>query len=1149
MKNPHIEKKPVIGLTANRRPQGRRSPPMFGLGIMMALAASMPLAARPATDKADHAATRDARQEESWLSAQLRKFRSYPHLHRAYRLIEKDRLDDAAKEIQACLDIDPADIGVRISYLNVLYRQKRADELLLQAEQVLKQQPDNVRGLLYHGLASQIRGDADAAISSLIRVYQNAFADGKDRAFAASSAADIAMSKGRYGEALDALTVLSAFQNTYADHYRQGAALAAMGRMNDAARAYETALERATNQAEQIQAMSALGYLTQKKGEADKAIRYGEAIVAKDPAHLDWLRTLSDLYHEKRNYGQSERAARLALGVSGAPQDRIRLASVLAERGQHAAAIEQYARAAEDTKDQALSYQASMGLGYAYQALGNEDAAHASFERAAQIKRDSKALAAAAATMKKPGLSAAGARNLSRLLAEYREHHTADGAASIGFAYAQKGEYAKASFYLERALRMKSNPEWLLGLAELYAQAGDTSKAGNALAAYSPVSALDWRRAGDVYWKIGEQEAALAALSKGVDSAGARMQLAQRYLDMQRPDEALHELEAVLRMEPHVALQIQAQRQIGYLHAQAGRHRQAIAAFEAVLAKDGTDLLTMKEQGFVHMRVPDYPQALECFLYILEHENTPSNMLAVARVYSALKQNEPALQYYKMAAAGSDRLSNSDAAALHAELGSLYAAGGRFADASESWSKSAGITDSPEMRMNLAYAEEMLGMPREALARLDALAREPIGKEQELRLLRQYARLHEKMGNIAQAMQYLERVLTLAPSAELHYRIGLYAFKLGRKDAALHHLKEAAFLEPQNPDYLLQFAYLCKDQGDMECAASLFEQVVNLDPKRTSVYQELGYAYSRIGQNDKAIAAFKTAIDGMLDARMRSSLRTYFQEPERREAAAQTALGDDERIYAMRQQVREMSRQFQINAYQSYRSSTRQPNLNATPGFITGGLVPSQGGIEFLYQPPGIGYRDGKTFRLFGRTLWSNEPHSLRIDSKTLQGGIGAEYEPFRDINAYVSLERLLKWGSQSEDNWLVRASWGYSDGYDMKPNRRSWNQSIVYADAGYFLQHDKIRSIYAEARQGIAYNLNNTAMLTPHVTAAVRGQRPDPLDASYLELGAGMSLKYLFNETRYEAARSSAEFIVQYRKSVAGQHASGWVLTTALQF
>lgn len=142
-----------------------------------------------------------------------------------------------------------------------------------------------------------------------------------------------------------------------------------------------------------------------------------------------------------------------------------------------------------------------------------------------------------------------------------------------------------------------------------------------------------------------------------------------------------------------------------------------------------------------------------------------------------------------------------------------------------------------------------------------------------------------------------------------------------------------------------------------------------------------------------------------------------------------------------------------------------------------------------------------------------------------------------------------FKWGSRSENNWLIRTSWGYSDGYGMKPNRRSWNQTIVYADAGYFLQHDNIRSLYAEVRQGLAYNFNNTTMITPHLTAAGWGKRPDPLGASYLELGACVSVKRLFNETRYEAARSSAEFIAQYRKAVTGQHASGWVLTAALQF
>ncbi|MGN6389960.1 MAG: NfrA family protein, partial [Burkholderiaceae bacterium] len=338
-----------------------------------------------------------------------------------------------------------------------------------------------------------------------------------------------------------------------------------------------------------------------------------------------------------------------------------------------------------------------------------------------------------------------------------------------------------------------------------------------------------------------------------------------------------------------------------------------------------------------------------------------------------------------------------------------------------------------------------------------------------------------------------------------------------------------------------------------------------LQPRRAAIAEELGYANARAGRNDEAVAWFKKAIDIGLDRTIRQTLVTrLLPEPgadddrgrdRRRDGDDSDSDGDDSdsgdvsRIYRLRQQVRDMSRRFQFNAYQSYRANARSNVASIVPGFQTGGLIPSQGGVEFTYQPPGIGYRDGRTFRVFSRLLWSNELGSLKPDPHSLQAGLGVQFKPFREQDAYLSLERLVKGGNQSQDNWLVRGSWGWSDGYEMKPGVPSWNQTIVYLDAGYFVQHGPIKSTFGEVRQGRSFNYRNLATITPHLLLAGRKQWPDPGQGSYAEAGVGVAVKALFNETRYEAPRSRVEFTLQYRKTLNRSLPGGWVLSASAQF
>src|ERR1035437_1724391 len=62
----------------------------------------------------------EAFKKQGFLKDEIRNFRSYPHLDKAYRLQRDRRLKEARKEFVAYLSLKPEDIRSRVSYMVLL---------------------------------------------------------------------------------------------------------------------------------------------------------------------------------------------------------------------------------------------------------------------------------------------------------------------------------------------------------------------------------------------------------------------------------------------------------------------------------------------------------------------------------------------------------------------------------------------------------------------------------------------------------------------------------------------------------------------------------------------------------------------------------------------------------------------------------------------------------------------------------------------------------------------------------------------------------------------------------------------------------------------------------------------------------------------
>lgn len=609
---------------------------------LASLSSAAPLLAQTTTAGEGNPAASAAAQD-NWLSGQIRQFRSYPLADRAYRLLEQGRVEEAAEQLRAGLAVAPQDAALRQTYLHVLYRLRRHTELQAQAERLVAQAPGNMSALLFLGLAQQGLGQHAAALSSFAKVYASERATRQDREFAAASAAEAALARKQYPQAIAALDSLRQFRNAYDVNHRRGTVLDAMGRSAQARAAYQEALGQAADGASRERTLAALGYLEIRDGNRGAAIAYGERILQTSPDNVEWLRTLTDLQYQEQNLAAAEAAARRAVAVTGAAQDRLLVANVLMGRRDYRGALAEYEQSLPGLGDPALRYQAAMGLGYAHDALRNAAGAREAFALANSIRPSPEAASAYAA-------AAAGAAASSGVSGDGAAGSSASGggdiapdSSTLSARYAAQGRTGQAIAVLERAVRAGGDDALRLQLAEIHAAQGDGPAAMKAIAGFKPATPEQRRRLAYVLGAAGERSRAIALLAPVAATPAHLLQLSQYHAAEGQTVEALAVLDKLLarRLEPQFRLQ--ALRQSGYLLARSGQSEQALARFKEAIAAGGDDDATRLETAFLLAAGQRHDEALEQLLQVYGRQRSAPVALHIARAHAALARPQEAV--------------------------------------------------------------------------------------------------------------------------------------------------------------------------------------------------------------------------------------------------------------------------------------------------------------------------------------------------------------------------------------------------------------------------------------------------------------------------------------------------------------------------
>ncbi|MDR3067477.1 MAG: tetratricopeptide repeat protein [Comamonas sp.] len=352
--------------------------------------------------------------------------------------------------------------------------------------------------------------------------------------------------------------------------------------------------------------------------------------------------------------------------------------------------------------------------------------------------------------------------------------------------------------------------------------------------------------------------------------------------------------------------------------------------------------------------------------------------------------------------------------------------------------------------------------------------------------------------------------------------------QLGRRDEAAARFARAVS-EPElqqsaDPD----LAYLAIRVKDDRQALSIFNRARDQGRMPDTALRDGAYAASRLAENEQSIAYFKQAISASHEGRLDMT-------PQQQ--------------YETRREVADRDRSWGVNTLLGYRGISLGA-AGAQPGLY--GDV-AQLVSEVYWRPQKFG--DGRFWELYGgaaQTVYSR--HGVPTGSETTQGAVGIRAKPLSDHNLILAVERRVRIGSLSSNDWLLRMGYSGGMGTDLRVDVPSWNTVNVYAEAGRFI-HRKQNYATFEAQAGRSFRMgggDSRLVLFPHAVlgADYNSERTASGKQSSVGAGVGVSMRFWFREDRDHAPRSYLDLSLQYRARLAGDdRGKGVFLRAALVF
>ena len=1142
-----------------------------------------------------------APQKGGFLQEEVRKYRAYPRLDRAYRMQSQGRLAEARKDFEAYLALAPEDIRVQLSYLVLLKQMSLHKEVISRCDLVLGRWPGFVPAYLLKGAAYQKLRAAEGAFAAFSQAAAAQDVRKEDRIFALSSAADLAVSRKKYAEGGAILQALAEGEKKQVWYLKAGGVFEQGGELRKSLDAYGAALELAGSPEQKVYAALALAEVAKKLNLPERARDGYLAAVESDAGNRTALRALADLAYQWKRYDEAEKWMLLLKKSGITAKDREFLAQLHLRRGDYAAAIPEL-QGVVAQKGKGASEQTLTALAQAYESAGKHPESVSLYRRllATAPERGDLRLRLGNLLVGMENYQSAEPLLRKALSAELSAAQRSTAHRNLSLIYEKGGDHEKAGRHLKLSLQSRpaAGGETLVRLAVLLSKGGkgedaipylDRALADPALPDH--LRRLAHREKSAILERGGNLRAAAAELAKALEpgakgDAETRVRLAVLLGKTGSSKEALGHLDLALA-DPSLA---GARRRValrekgmllergGHPLAAAKEYEEAVAAGERspemylVLANlyhrggeaelagsywnkvlnapdagtaercSAADSLALERfpkgggqealphlaaalrlcgeswqrryySGLAHYRARDWQKALEQFQLADAQKRDVATLLGIALCNKELARPGAAIHYLQLALEAPGAATAQRSKEIHETLGYLYAEEHAFSKAADAFARALAHAPDNIVRLNLAVVLHLAGDTErswQALNEVDATRLPPplAVAHNDLK-----AGLLQGMGRVGEARALMEQTLKLEATPARSHALGVLYQASGRRQAAIERFEAAYEEEPRHDEYALSlgYAYLA-DRRFPEAIAPL-TAVADRNPDFPKTMEDLGYLHSRLGENEHAVRWFKKALDAFPAASQGSP-----EEGARREKDA----------HRIRSEIGKLTKRFGGLAYATYRGGNAPGTLLTAGESISAGLS-GQTGVEGWYRPPKIGFRDERILEIFGRVFGNLDSNSLSYSDDSTQGGVGVRYKLLRSENLWISGERLFRIGRAAQNDWLFRLLYSRGTGFEPLTRQRSQDYYLLYGEIDAYVPSDTVAA-YGEVRKGRAFTLSSNYLLTPHLVLDSRRQSSSNLGGEYLEGGAGVSLKYFFNGSRYLNYRDHIDFSVTYK-------------------
>jgi tetratricopeptide (TPR) repeat protein len=1024
----------------------------------------------------------------------------------------------ALKLLKKYLTRYPQDLDAQLRYITILYQQKNYESVLDATNLTLKQQPDHYEALKYQTYAYQNLKRFNEAIVNIKKIKTHSKATDVDRKFALNTLIDLFLVQKNDALALKQLEqYLIAYPNDIEAHLRYIIVLNQTNKYQSVIEASNKLLQKKPSH---YRALKYQAYAYQYLKQSNEFIRVLD-IVSNHPQAKPEERQFYDsmrieYFMAQKKYKQAL-VAHQTLSKPSKPSKDFkyydRLGGIYSALKQNNKAILAYHNALQQTTKKQQKFNILMKLGFLEKQQKHWQKAEKHFALAAQLQQNNLAVmrevAQVAYRQKKYNIAIEWFhKTLTRkdnvidreLLANalYQEKQYVQAAKEYEKLLSNSQDKPKkhhlamklgfAYFYMDKIIQAKSKFLKAINFAHKNTQKYNAHMA----LGYLEKLSQNWEHANINY------QIAHSLKPNNTVSMWAIADIAQK---QKYYEQAINWFSRILSIEPSVKVK----KHLAYAHQEFG--------------------FSLYQQKKWALALKQFQQASEM------QQNNARIFLYTAFSYKQLGQYSEAEVYINKAMSNTKQLTNSELSVLYSELGLLYIEEGQYNKAITELKTSLNYQDDIEVRLNIANLYRLTGEFSQAQKMLESINETDLKPMLQRNYFNQTSLVYAEQKQYSLAVEMLLKAENLQPTAEQQYQLGLYYNKLEKREKAIEYLKQANAKNPNNNQYAAALGYIYMAEARYNETIQLFQNIIEQNPNFPNIDQNLGYAQIRNMNNKAAVYHFKQSIDKLSKS---SNLDIIPKETL-------------QKIENLKREVSKLTNHYQFSFYQMLRSNNENQNSVVSPSLGSSG-VPSQGGINITYQPHQIGYRDGQILQLFARMLWNTPSQTIQLNNDSLQGGIGLRYKPFREYGLFVGVEKLLKVGDNSVDDWLARAQYSWNKTF--KENEDSLNHYYlsIYGDLTFFSNETLDRNFSWEANLGKKIQLNSNLFVSPHIVVNGIHQELNTDNDSYTEAGVGVSIQGFFGGNQYHSDTSSAELRLQYKNNFKVDTAD-WVITGVINY